>query len=87
MSEENGKVCCNCRHNIRHWDKEQCTCRCDLDNHYIGYVECMTGWCRRWAKDKNFSDINVGNIKESEVENEWMQENEWDENANRKEIE
>lgn len=24
-----------------------------LDNHYIGYVECMTGWCRRWRRIRN----------------------------------
>lgn len=34
--------------------------RCDLDNHYIGYVECMTGWCRRWTKDNK----QKGNDKE-----------------------
>lgn len=67
MSVENGKVCCNCRHNIRKREvmfKEtfiKCAimlketfikCYCDIDNHYIGYTECMAGWCRHWAKDK-----------------------------------
>jgi len=52
MSVENGKVCCNCRHNIRHYEDKGGACYCNIDNHYIGYYECMTGWCRRWAKDK-----------------------------------
>ena len=52
MSEENGKVCCNCKHNIRTPKRSHIVCHCDIDNHYIGYVTCMTGWCRHWAKDK-----------------------------------
>lgn len=23
----------------------------EIDNHTIGYIECMTGWCRHWARD------------------------------------
>jgi len=52
MSEENGKVCCNCRHNIRTGTGEDVECYCEVDDHYIGYVACMTYWCRRWAKEK-----------------------------------
>jgi len=52
MSVENGKVCCNCRHNIRKPKKDYIECHCDIDNHYIGYVACMTYWCRHWAKEK-----------------------------------
>lgn len=52
MSEENGKVCCNCRHNNRTPKQDYIECSCDIDNHYIGYTECMTGWCRHWAKEK-----------------------------------
>ena len=52
MSEQNGKVCCNCRHNIRIPKQIYIECYCNIDNHYIGYNECMTGWCRHWAKDK-----------------------------------
>lgn len=51
MSEENGKVCCNCRHNIRTGGIEK-VCHCELDGHRIGYIECMTGWCRRWAEER-----------------------------------
>ena len=49
MSEENGKVCCNCRHNIRNQNKD---CYCEVDGHYIGYIECFTNWCRHWSKEK-----------------------------------
>ena len=52
MSVENGKVCCNCRHNIRTHKETHIECHCDLDNHYIGYVACMSYWCRHWSKNK-----------------------------------
>lgn len=51
MCEEfNGKErhCVNCRHRIIKCDNSEC----DIDNHYIGYVECFVGWCRHWAKNK-----------------------------------
>ena len=63
MSEQNGKVCCNCRHDIRtEDDRGDIKNTCDIDGSVIGYVKCMTGWCRHWAKDK-------------EVENETISEN------------
>ena len=47
------KVCCNCRHNIRKKDKDgRIECECDIDNSYIGYVQCMSYKCRHWAKEK-----------------------------------
>ena len=47
------RVCCNCRHCTRQWDdKKQCHTYCDIDNRYIGYVECHTGWCRHWSKER-----------------------------------
>ena len=49
MSEN--RICCNCRHNIRTGKPGKVTCNCEIDDHYINYVECMTGWCRRWASD------------------------------------
>lgn len=53
MSVETGKVCCNRRRRIRIEDEKHRTiCRCEIDNHRIGYIECMTGWCRRWAKER-----------------------------------
>ena len=51
MSEYNGKVCCNCRHNKRKPIKGHIECHCDIDNRYLGYVEVMTGWCRHWSRE------------------------------------
>lgn len=51
MSEN--RKCVNCRHNIR---KEKPSgnieCVCEITNEHIGYVKCLEGWCRHWAKDK-----------------------------------
>lgn len=52
MSVENGKVCCNCRHNIGKPKQTYIEYYCEIDNHYIWYTECITGWCRHWSKDK-----------------------------------
>ena len=54
MSVENGKVCCNCRHCIRvERPHEFISTYCEIDGmRYIGYVECMEGWCRHWAKER-----------------------------------
>lgn len=53
MSVENGKVCCNCRHNIRYWDEGgMCYCKCVVNDKYMSYIQVMTGWCRHWSRDK-----------------------------------
>lgn len=51
MSEKNGKVCCNCTHNIRTGEIGERECHCEIDGHYIGYIACMEDWCRHWATD------------------------------------
>ena len=56
MSEKNGKVCCNCRHNIRTEIGKYIRCECDIDNHCMTYTKCMTGWCKHWAKDKKWEE-------------------------------
>ena len=49
------RCCCNCRHDIRTWDENMiCHNHCEIDGHYIGYVQCFEGWCRRWASDKKY---------------------------------
>ena len=52
MSEENGKVCCNCRHNLRVWKKDYCHCICEIDGKRMSYIQVMSGWCRHWAKER-----------------------------------
>ena len=44
------RCCCNCRRNIR--SGKPIECHCEIDGHYIGYIQCFDGWCRHWAKDK-----------------------------------
>lgn len=45
------RVCCNCRHNVRTKDTTgMIKCNCDIDGHYIGYVECFEHWCNHWSK-------------------------------------
>lgn len=57
MSVENGKVCCNCRHNIRTGGKiDFVKCRCDIDGSRLSYITVMTHWCRHWSKDKAESE-------------------------------
>ena len=51
MSEKNGKVCCNCRHNIRKGEIGSIDCYCDIDNRYISYIDTFEHWCRQWAKE------------------------------------
>ena len=59
MSAENGKVCCNCRHNIRIDDEKYgVRCYCEIKEKYMGYLEVMDGWCKRWAKDKTW-EVNA----------------------------
>ena len=61
MSEENGKVCCNCRHNIRTSDMGNIRCKCDIHGFYIGYIACFEHWCRHWARDKKFDKQEENN--------------------------
>ena len=59
MSEENGKVCCNCRHCMRYrrWIDDSVVCRCEVSGEWLSYIRVMTGWCRHWAKEK---EENIG---------------------------
>lgn len=54
MSVENGRVCCNCRHNIRSNDEKYniIICRCKVHNRYLSYASVMEGWCRHWSKER-----------------------------------
>lgn len=53
MSEKNGKVCCNCRHNKRYYyEGGMYYCECEVTGEYLGYTRVMEGWCRHWAKER-----------------------------------
>lgn len=47
---EKQRVCCNCRRNKRVEEKGHTNCYCEIDGHYIGYVECFECWCKYWAR-------------------------------------
>lgn len=44
------ECCCSCIHNNRKSDEKQAGiyCECELDGHYIGYVECFCSVCKEW---------------------------------------
>lgn len=57
MSEENGKVCCNCRHNVRAETHDGIvSCKCDINNSWLSYITVMTHWCRHWSKDRELEE-------------------------------
>lgn len=50
--EGKDRVCCNCEHNKRMPKSAYVRCICDIDGHYIGYLENFDCWCRHWAKER-----------------------------------
>ena len=59
-TKERKRVCCNCGNNIRTGELGEKVCHCAIDGHYIGYIECFEGWCRRWKKDRKWDTIEGG---------------------------
>lgn len=56
-AEENEKkrCCCNCGNNIRYENSRgNIECKCAIDGHHIGYVQCFECWCRRWRKERKW---------------------------------
>lgn len=51
------RKCVNCGHNIRTKRIDGIVNHCDLDGHYIGYIENWENWCRRWKKDHTFDSV------------------------------
>ena len=45
------RVCCSCGHNIKD-DKDRRIC--EIDTHYIGYLECFDNWCKHWKRDRKW---------------------------------
>lgn len=64
MSEQNGKVCCNCRHCKRVFGSRVCKCRCDIDDKELHYIQVMTGWCRHWNNEREKEGAD--NVRESD---------------------
>ena len=47
------ECCCSCIHNIRKGEISNLECWCDIDEHYIGYVECFIRVCEEWKGENN----------------------------------
>ena len=44
------ECCCSCKHNKRKKDGENIYCECEIDGHYIGYIQSFENVCERWVK-------------------------------------
>ena len=51
---ERKRCCCNCGNNIRYEVMKHIECKCAIDGHHIGYVQCFECWCRRWRKERKW---------------------------------
>lgn len=45
----NARRCANCGHRAK--DDGSFSFYCDIDKHYISYVDYDMYWCRRWKRD------------------------------------
>lgn len=53
MSEDEEKVCRNCKHRKRIViNSIYCTDHCGIDGHFINYVSYFIGTCDYWKKGK-----------------------------------
>lgn len=49
---DESKCCCSCKYNIRtRTDDVHVRCNCEIDGHYIGYVENFDQTCDEWEHD------------------------------------
>ena len=52
--EGKDRICCNCKHNIRELARKlPIRNYCEIDRHYIGYIDCFDCWCKHWAKEES----------------------------------
>ena len=54
------RKCVSCGHNIRTQNGE---CHCDLDNRYIGYIQCFEYWCKHWKRDRKWDKKYVDSTR------------------------
>ena len=54
------RVCCNCGNCQRIPLKEHIETRCAIDDHYIGYIECFSQWCRHWKRERKWDEKKNG---------------------------
>ena len=48
----NARRCVNCGHRAK--DDGRFSFYCDIDKHYIPYIDYDMYWCRRWKRDKKW---------------------------------
>ena len=53
------RCCCNCGRCLRVDKGTHKENHCEIDGHYIGYIETFEGWCRRWTKDHTFDEMEA----------------------------
>ena len=58
--EDSEIVCCSCAHNIRRSENNRIECYCNIDEHYIGYLQCMTNYCDKWQRSICYGDFSEG---------------------------
>ena len=63
MSEQNGKVCANCRHCKREKLNGYTRVYCEIDGWALSYVKVMSGWCRHWGKEREVKMERCGWIR------------------------
>lgn len=51
------RCCCNCGNCRRVTKGNHKENYCDIDGHYIGYIDTFEGWCKRWKKDHTFDGM------------------------------
>lgn len=58
---DRNRCCCNCRHCIRIRNKNGTYMHneCEIDKHYIGYVDTFCCWCHRWASVASVKNTNI----------------------------
>lgn len=54
MSQKIDRCCCTCDRCIRENKNGFTHCICEVDGHYIGYVEIFEQSCRRYALAKDY---------------------------------
>lgn len=55
------ECCCSCKHNIRtRGDDGFVDTRCEIDNHYIGYVACFESVCEEWEGEQDADGNGTG---------------------------
>lgn len=51
----NARRCVTCDHFA--WDTETGSNYCDVDKHYISYMDYDVCWCRRWKRDRKWDGV------------------------------